>query len=141
MNKSKIALLTLLTILVIGLSYIGYQKIFKYIIDVKLTVLNCKLDGEKPIAFDILFDEHKNLVYLRDADSTIKTDEKDVEFTKEAIKFSQKRDYVSDNDKLPIIIFYEVDRESYKVNRFVKIPLTGKSIPPSMGVCVISNES
>ena len=141
MNKSKIALSTLLTILVIGLSYIGYQKIFKYIIDVKLTVLNCKLDGEKPISFDILFDEHKNLVYLRDTDSTIKTDEKDVGFTKEAIRFSQKRDYVSGNEKLPIIIFYEVDRESYKVKRFIKIPLTGESTPPSTGVCVISNES
>lgn len=138
MNKSKIALLT---ILVIGLSYIGYQKIFKYIIDVKLTVLNCKLDGEKPIAFDILFDEHKNLVYLRDADSTIKTDEKYVKFSKEVIKFSQKRDYVSGDEKLPIIIFYEVDRASYKVKRSIKIPLAGESIPSSMGVCVISNES
>ena len=141
MNKTKTTLLILSTILVIGLSYIAYQKIFKYIIDVKLTVLNCKLDGEKPIAFDVLFDEHKNLVYLRDTGSTIKTDEQDVEFTKKAIKFSQKRDYVSGNDKLPIVIFYSVDRESYKVNRFVKIPLTGETTPPSMGVCVISNES
>lgn len=137
MNKSKIALLT---ILVIGISYISYQKIFKYIIDVKLTVLNCKLDGEKPIIFDILFDEHKKLVYLKDSNSTIKTDEKDVEFTEEKITFSQKRDYVSGNDKLPIIIFYEVDRGSYKLNRFVKIPVTGESTPPSMGACVINKE-
>ncbi len=140
MNKTKIALLISLTILVIGISYISYQKIFKYMIDVNLTVLNCKLDGDKPITFDILFDEHKNLVYLKDGDSTIKADEKDVQFTKTAIRFSQNRDYVQGNEKLPIILFYEVDKTSYKVSRIIKIPLTGESTLPSMGFCVINKE-
>ena len=140
MNKSKITLI-FSTILVIGLSYIGYQKIFKYIIDVKLSVLNCKLDGEKPITFNILFDEHKNLVYLEDNDSTVKSDEKDVQFTKTAINFSQHRDFIQGNDKLPIIMSYEVDRTSYEVERSIKIPLTGETISPSKGVCKINNES
>jgi hypothetical protein len=140
MKKSKPAVLVLSTLLLIGLSYIGYQKIFKYIIDVKLTVLNCKLDGKKPITFDILFDEHKKLVYLKDRTSTIKTDEKDVQFTETTIKFSQNRDYVSGNDKQPIILFYEVDRASYKVSRSIKVLLTGDSTKPSMGVCVIGKE-
>ena len=106
--------------LILIATFIGVINFDTYLNDISLTHLNCKLNSNDSIEFQIYFDEKHHVLYYSDDFTALKGNKFDTSISPFTIKYHQERTF-NDGRRTPITIFYDLDRHSLTFSRFIKI--------------------